>query len=281
MESYFGSHESIGDGLINAAKTVKKAGGNMLQIFLTNPRKKLTKRRNNKKLIEFNKYLKDNDMKVVVHSSYLHNLSRDWDEYSWWLTNLELEIKYAHYIGAIGLVLHFGKKLDLTLAEAYNNMYTSLVYIHKKTRNYNNVKILLETPAGQGSEICYKLEDLVHFYKKFSRSENKELRDRIKLCVDTCHIFSAGYDLRNNITVKMYLEAFEELIGLNHIKLIHLNDSKVELGDRKDRHENIGKGFIGFKGLKYFFDYFYKKGVPIVLETPNEGHKWEIKKLLK
>jgi endonuclease IV len=106
-------------------------------------------------------------MKVVVHSAYIHNVARNWDEYSWWIINLQSEIKYAHEIGAIGLVLHVGKQLDLSIEEAYNNMYSSLVYIHNKTRDYKDVIIMLETPTGQGSQLCYRIEDFAYFYKKF------------------------------------------------------------------------------------------------------------------
>lgn len=280
MVFYFGSHINIGGGMVEAAKSIKRSGGNFIQIFLTQPGSKKTTPKSISELELFKRYLNKNHMKVVVHSSYQHNLARNWDSHSWWIKNIELELEYCHKIDAIGLVIHFGKKLDLSLAEAYNNMYTSLIYIHNKTKKYSSVKIFLETSTGQGTETCFKLEDLAHFYKKFSRNPNKEVKERIKLCIDTCHIFSAGYDIRTVHSVKMYLEAFEELIGLRYVKLIHFNDCKVDLGSMKDRHQNIGKGYIGKQGLLQFFKYFKKLGVPTVLETPNEGYKTEIKMLL-
>jgi deoxyribonuclease-4 len=283
MTFFFGSHIHVDDfeseeSLEKAAKKVKAAGGNMIQIMLNEP---INKKDINKNILyKFKEYLIKHNIKVVIHSSYMHNMARNWDAHSWWLNNLESEIKYANYIGAIGVVLHFGKKMDLTKEEAYNNMYTSLVHVNNMTLKYKHVKIFLETSTGQGSEMCYKLEDLAHFYKKFSKSENKQLKHRIKLCLDTCHIFSAGYDLRNKLKVKMYLEAFEELVGLRYIGLIHLNDSKVEIGSQVDRHQNIGQGYIGLPGLVEFFKYFKKLKVPIVLETPNSGYKTEIKLIL-
>ena len=278
MEHYFGAHFES-DNLIESAKTIKKASGNLIQLFLTLPDRQLTSSRSDEELDNFKKYLIENNMKAVVHSAYIHNMARNWDTYSWWLKNLEIEIEYAHKIGAIGLVLHFGKQLELSIEEAYNNMYSSLIYIHNKTKQYSDVIILLETSTGQGSETCYKIEDLAHFYKKFSKNENKEIRDRFKLCIDTCHIFSAGYNLKTKKDIKSYLETFEELIGLRHVQLIHLNDCKVELGSQKDRHQNIGKGYIGEEGLTAFYQYFKKLGVPIVLETPGDGYKHEIKEL--
>jgi deoxyribonuclease-4 len=272
---YLGAHYESRD-LIKSAEKIKKAGGNLIQIFLTMPDSQLTEIRKKGDLDNFKQYLLENSMKVVVHSSYAHNLARNWDSYSWWLKNLELEIKYAHEMEAYGLVLHFGKRLELTIEEAFNNMYTSLIYIHNKTKQYKDIVIMLESSTGQGSEICNKLEDLARFYKKFSKNENKEIKDRFKLCIDSCHIFSAGYDIRTKEDIKRYLEAFEELVGIRYIRLIHLNDCKVNLGEQKDRHENIGKGFIGLTGLVLFYKYFRNLGIPIVLETPNSGYLTEI-----
>ena len=159
-------------------------------------------------------------------------------------------------------------------------MYSSLIHIHNSTKKYSNIKIFLETSTGQRTELCYKMEDLSYFYKKFSKNHNKEVKKRFKLCIDTCHIFSAGYCIKTKKNIKLFLEAFEEMIGLRYVGLIHLNDSKVECGKQVDRHQNIGEGFIGYNGLKYLFDYFRNLNIPIVLETPREGYIYEIKSLL-
>lgn len=280
MAYYFGAHlDNI--NLIDSAKKIKEAGGNIVQIFLTLPGTTTTQERTTKSLIEFKNYLINNNMKVVVHSSYTHNVAKDWDEYSWWLKNIETEIRYCNTISAIGLVLHFGKQLDLSIEEAYNNMYTSLIYIHNKTKDCSNVKIILETSTGQGTETCFRIEDLSHFFRKFSKNENPEIKNRFRLCLDTCHIFAAGYDIQTKKSIKSYLEAFEELIGLRYLGLIHLNDCKVNLGEQKDRHDNIGKGYIGLSGLQILFKYFVKLQIPIILETPNDGYRTEIRMLNK
>jgi len=282
MVHYFGSHINIFnmDKFVDGAKEIKKHDGNFLQIFLTTPGRSKISDNFKKQLIELKKYLDKNSMKIVVHSSYLHNLARNWDKYSWWIKNIELEIQYAHLIGAIGLVIHFGKYMELSINEAYNNMYTSLLHLHTITQKYSDIKIFLETSTGQGTEMCYQIEDLAHFYKKISKSVNKSFKKRVKLCIDTCHIFSAGYNIQNKQQILNYLETFEELIGLRYVKLIHLNDSRVDIGAQVDRHAEIGKGFIGFNGLKHFFNYFKKLNVPIILETPNAGYQNEIKRLL-
>lgn len=284
---YFGSHISINDQhnlnnsnpYISAAKNIQKYGGNFLQLFVTFKEK--TSLISSTMLKKFNEYLLENNMKVVVHSSYTHNIAQNWDEYSTWIINLEMEIKYASQMGAIGVVLHFGKKLSLTNEQAYNNMFTSLLYIHNKTKEYTDVKIFLETPAGQGTEMCSKIHDLAYFYKKFTKTSDQSLKNRIKLCVDSCHVFNAGYNLKDKTNIKLFLETFEELIGINNIGVIHLNDSKSDIGEQIDRHAELGKGFIGINGLNYFFNYFKKLNIPIILETPDDCYKKEIKNMLK
>lgn len=272
MVFYFGAHLNS-DKLIWSAKEIKKHNGNLLQIFI---RPKTT----TEEYTKFKTHIDANNIKVVVHSSYMNNLATPWTKYSYHIKSIENEIKIAHMLGAIGIVIHFGKRKELTIQEAYNNMFSALVHINKITKQYDSVKILLETSTGQGTEICYKLEDLSYFYKKITRSENKQLKNRIKLCIDTCHVFSAGYNLKTKMNVKLFLETFEELIGLQHVKLIHLNDCKVELGSQVDRHQTIGNGYIGYNGLKYFFNYFKNLDIPIILETPEDGYKTEISKLL-
>jgi deoxyribonuclease-4 len=251
-------------------KDVKKAGGNFVQLF-ANPKIKP-----DQLLLLLEKY----KVKCVVHSSYLNNLARDWDKYSFWINIIIDEIIYSHTINAIGLVIHFGKYVDLTKEEAYNNIFTSLVHIHTQTLQYNNIKIILETSSGQGTETCSNLKELSHFFNKFKKMTHlPQFKDRFKICIDTCHIFSAGYPIYNKTQIKLFIETFEELIGIKYVYLIHLNDSKVECGSLVDRHAPIGHGHIGFTGLKFFFDYFKNLNIPIILETPYDEYKKEIQML--
>lgn len=276
---YIGVH--IGSSLLrimNTAQFMKEKGANIVQLFVS-PLKELDKKYS-LMYTEFADFLKRNHIKCVVHASYTINLATAWDEYSAWLVLFIEEIKLANKIGAEGIVVHMGKSLELTQADAYNNMYSSLLYVHNQTLNCKDTKILLETSSGQGSEICFKLEDFAYFFKKLSRNKNEAIVNRFGICVDTCHIFAAGYDLTSKALVYMYLEAFEELIGLRHIKLIHLNDSRKEVGSNVDRHENIGQGKIGKEGLLIFANYFKNLNVPIILETPYEKILDDLKLIL-
>jgi deoxyribonuclease-4 len=203
-----------------------------------------------------------------VHISYIINIALDSSKYSWWINNFVEQIKIANHIGAFCVVVHLGKSLDLSVENALNNMYINLLKVHNMLGNIST-KILIETSTGQGTELCYKLEDLAKFYNKFKL--NSKLLNRFGICLDTCHIFNAGYDIRTKIGVSNYLTEFDKLIGIENIKLIHLNDSKNILGAKVDRHENLRKGFIGQEGLEQIILLFSKLNVPLVLETPDEN----------
>lgn len=246
----------------------KLINNSLFQIFKI-PEKKI------KNLDIFKKYIKKNNIQLFIHGSYTINIAEDYiDNYC--NSRLIEEIMFAKKVDAKGLIIHFGKSKGKTESNAINNMFSSLLYAHKKTID-TNIPILLETPAGQGTELCSTLEKLSEFYNKIILIP--ELKNRIKLCVDTCHIFSSGYDLRTRKSVKKYFKKFDKLIGINNIKLIHLNDSKVNLGQRVDRHEILGKGYIGILGLKTVYELCNYHNIPIVIETYNKYTK-EVKQLI-
>lgn len=218
-------------------------------------------------------FLKSNNIKCVIHASYTINLASNWDSYSWFIKQLILEIEYAHYLGAFGIVVHLGKQLKLSESQCLNNMYSAFLYVHNQTKEFKKVKILIETSTGQGSELCYELDKLAHFYRKISLHPNKSISNRFGICLDTCHIWAAGYNIKDIQNIEIYFDKFNELIGIKEIKLIHLNDSKNDLGSKLDRHENIGKGYIGLDGLIIIAQMFSQINVPIVLETPFNEYK--------
>lgn len=263
------------NNLINDAKRVYNIGGNIVQLFVNIVHKK------NNNYACFIKFLKESNMKCVVHASYTINCAQQWDYHSWWIKQFIMEIEMAHTIGSFGIVIHLGKQLDLSIEESLNNMYTSLLYVHDQTKQYKNIKIFIETSTGQGSEICYKIDKLSHFFKKFSTHKNKEISERFAICVDTCHIFAAGYDLTNKNSIRDFFSIFDKLIGIEYIKLLHLNDSKNVLASHIDRHENIGYGFIGKNNIITIIKMFKRLGVPIILETPRIKQNEDLKLLVE
>lgn len=246
-----------------SAESNKYKNLNVLQLFLNTNDKYKTN------YIDFKKTYLRNNQCIIIHLSYTINIAQKWDEYSWWITQCLMEINIAHNIGAKYVVLHFGKSLDIDINNAINNMYTTLLYLAHETKTIN-IKILLETSSGQGSEMCYTIDELARFVNKLLQNKNKNISNKFGICIDTCHIFNAGYNLNTKNDVVEYLRQFDNKIGLKHIKLIHLNNSKTEINSRIDRHENLEYGKIDVVGIKEIISFAKKLDIPIILETPDK-----------
>lgn len=267
----FGSHiDSNINNIQDEIIMINEYNGNIVQFFVNS---KFNTKDYEKIKNDLDKY----NIKLVIHASYTINIARDWSDHSWWLKQLYLEMELAEYLGAFGIVIHLGKQLKLSTEEGLNNMYTSLLYIYNKTKDFN-IKIFLETSTGQGSEMCYKLEDFAYFFNKFIKINNIT-KDKFRICLDTCHIFQAGYDISNKKNINKYMNDFERLIGIKYIGLVHLNDSKNVLGSKLDRHESLGDGYIGIESIKYISKFFFNINVPIILETRQDKIKEELKLL--
>jgi deoxyribonuclease-4 len=273
MKLYCGAHTGVNiNNILDTIMSIESSGVNVCQILITeymhkNVSSKLLNDTTQFKLIK--KYLHNNDIKLFIHSSFMLNFARISIKHtSWWITNLINEMICASKMGAIGCIVHMGKHLELSKRIAIDNMYRSLLYVLENTPK--NVKLILETPCGQGTELCYKLEDLRDFFEMFPD------KDRIKFCIDTCHIFVAGYDIRTKRNVLRFFEKINNTIKLENVCVVHLNDSKNDLGSKIDRHEIIGKGYIGMNGLSEFVKICYSLGIPIILETPTNNHTNEI-----
>lgn len=231
---------------------------------------------------DFKNIAEQNKQSIIVHLSYTINIAQNWTEYSWWITQLILELEIAQSIGASYAVLHLGKSMDIDSKIALNNMYSSLLYVANKLKrkfsnSKNNIKILLETSSGQGSEMCITLDELGGFINKLLKNKNENISNRFGICIDTCHIFNAGYDLNTSSDVSKYLKEFDEEIGLKNIKLFHLNNSKTLLGSKIDRHDNLERGKIKTEGLIEIIQFAKKLEIPLILETPDEYIQEDIK----
>jgi len=205
---------------------------------------------------------------IYIHASYQINMGADLipsqtDLYS---TGIEIflnEIKYAKKIGAKGIVVHMGKnvKNKYDASHIYNNMVKFIIELFKKLKTKKiTLSILLETPAGQGGEMCWDLNEFVKFITKFSKLY---FYPQLGVCLDTCHIFQAGYDFNNPLVIKQVHKILEPI--KNKIQLIHLNDSFHSVGKHIDRHEQIGMGQIQTNQLIKFIHPY--KSIPMILET--------------
>lgn len=265
---YVGHHLNTKWGLKTCADFATTIGANFFQIFLSSPQQFNGKRKTTADIQHLAQRIVDLDMKVVVHANYMLNFCNPEDSYihKSAVKLLINDLTESVILGAIGVVIHMGKKLDMDEEVALNNYVKGIKNVLKNTPV--NSTIILETGAGQGSEICTSIFGLNKLYNKFTKKE----KQRIKFCIDTCHVFASGYDLGNPDYVDIFCELIENMLGWENIACIHFNDSKCPVNCKKDRHADIGKGLIGVDGLKHFFKFCYNKNVPIVLETPCENN---------
>ena len=248
------------NGLVGSVKEALSYGANTFMFYTGAPQNTkrlpidLEKVKEAEKLMKENKIDKD---KVIVHAPYIINLATDDLEKRTFSCNfLKEEIKRVETFGFHYLVLHPGSHVGIGSIKGINNIIDSL---NKVIDENTKVVILLETMAGKGTEIGSSFEEIESIISKIDRKEN------IGVCLDTCHINDAGYDLNDFDNI---LDNFDKIIGLDKLKCIHINDSKNIMASHKDRHENIGFGYIGFNNL---LNVIYNKkleDVPKILETP-------------
>ena len=203
--------------------------------------------------------MNDNDIdknKVIVHAPYIINLANP-DKFDFSCRFLSEELKRVETFGMKYLVLHPGSHVGLGVDVGISNIIKALNFV--LDNDNTNVTILLETMAGKGSEVGKSFEELKAIIDGVSK------KDRLGVCLDTCHLNDAGYDLTDFDSV---ISSFDKVIGIHKIKCVHVNDSKNPLGSHKDRHENIGKGTIGLDTLINIIYYDKLKDVPKILETP-------------
>ena len=200
------------------------------------------------------KYIIKNNLWVFVHSIYLINLSQPEEKFNEKAFGcLKWEMQAGLLCGFKGVVVHTGKSLKMPINDALDNMFNNICNILKHTSP--TCPLLLETSSGQGSETLWNYEDFSKFYKRFTETQ----QERIKICIDTCHIFAAGHDPFKFI--KDWDKEFPE-----SLILVHFNDSKEKCGEKKDRHACPGCGHIGSKKLRLVEYWCKNKNIPMVLE---------------
>ncbi len=195
---------------------------------------------------------------LVIHAPYIINLANnlDKDKYLFSINFLCEELNRANMLGVKRVVLHPGSFTSLSLDDGINNIINALNLVIKPNLD---VSICLETMAGKGTEVGFKLEQIKRII------DGVKYNDKLMVCLDTCHLNDSGYDISN---FNKFLDEFDKIIGIEKIGCVHVNDSKNVLGSRKDRHENIGFGTIGFDSLINVIYNERIENVPKILETP-------------
>jgi len=275
-----GCHVSIAGGIEKSVIRARELECNTMQIFSKNSSTWKEKVYQEEEIIKLRKNLKNSDISpVFIHASYLLNLASSSDElYRKSIKALVEEIKRAHLLFSDLLfpyvIIHPGAHTGAGEEYGIERIITALNLCLNETEELNlKTIILLETTAGSGSHLGYSFEQL----KKIVDGVN--YKKKIGICLDTCHVFAAGYDLSNNEGVENTIERLDRKLGLESLKVIHLNDSKHPLGSHKDRHMHIGEGFIGIEGFRSIVNHQYLKNLPFILETPKREEKDDVRNI--
>lgn len=256
-----GCHISVSKGLKKAAETAVRLGAESFQVFTKNPRAFRGKEPDPEVAAAGVAFCQEHQLPVVAHAPYITNLSTPDEELrTISIASLVMDLKIAEAYGAVGLVCHMGKHVGQGEVEGMKRMAETIDIILDQYQG--PTPFLLENTAGQGTELGLTLEQCVEARSMTSFPE------RIGFCFDTCHAFVAGQYLPE--TWDAFVERARSIGYWEHLKAIHLNDSKVEHGSRKDRHAPIGKGFIGADGIAALLKSGAFQGLPVVLETPVE-----------
>jgi deoxyribonuclease-4 len=200
----------------------------------------------------------------VAHDSYLINLaSTDAELHRKSMAAFLEELERAEALGIPYLVTHPGAHVGAGEEAGLRQVAKSVRELLKGTKDYQ-VQVIIETAAGQGTSLGHRFEQIAALLDQIG------LPERTGVCLDTCHVFAAGYDIRTPEGYADVIGAFDAIVGISRLKVIHLNDSKKELGCRVDRHEHIGKGNIGLEAFRCLLADPRLKGIPMILETPKD-----------
>lgn len=269
-----GAHMSIAGGLENALLRGKKRGCSAIQIFTRNSNRWDVKPLEKDETGRFQRARKETGVEpVAVHDSYLINLASPRQEVRDRSLKAFLEeIKRTEALNIPYLVMHPGAHLGEGEKAGIKRVSDAFDLILERCGK-TTVTMLLETTAGQGSSLGYRFEHIAGIIERVRKKE------RFGVCLDTCHIFAAGYDFRTPRKYGDLIGSFDETIGLDRLRLFHFNDSKKDPGSRVDRHEHLGRGKIGKAGLSFFLKDPRFRDIPFVLETPKgadpNGDDWD------
>ena len=262
-----GAHVSASGGVSNAPLNAAKIGADAFAMFVKNQRRWDAPPLSAEEIVAFKDALKQSGISaehVLVHDSYLINLGHPREaEREKSLNAFVDEIRRCEALGLRLLNFHPGSHLnEISAQECLDNIAESLNFAIANTAG---VKLVLENTAGQGSNLGYDFAQLAYVIDKISN------KDRIGVCIDTCHAFAAGYDLRSPQAYERTMSEFDRAIGYKFLSGMHLNDTKNELGVRKDRHESLGRGFLGLAAFENIMNDPNIDEIPLILETIDDS----------
>lgn len=267
-----GSHVSMSGKkmLEESAEEAHQFGESTFMIYTGAPQNTRRKNINDLNIEKGHKVMEQYGLSnIVVHAPYIINIANTTkpEVYELGVNFLQNEIERTQAIGAKDIVLHPGAHVGAGADKGINQIIKGL---NEVLTHDHDVRIALETMAGKGTEIGRSFEELARIIDGVTHN------DRLSICFDTCHTHDAGYNIKNDFDG--VLNEFDKIIGIDRIKVVHVNDSKNEQGAHKDRHENIGFGYIGFDALNNVVHHEAFKDIPKILETPYVGEDKKNKK---
>lgn len=266
----FGAHMSIAGGYHLAAETAGRFACSTVQLFTKNNNQWSGKALTDEDVRLFKNAMKAHNLsKATAHDSYLINLASPDDvlrQKS--IDAFAIEMERAEALGIDYLVLHPGTPTDGDDNAGLKRIADALDDVLRRCPGFS-VMPLLETTAGQGRSLGHRFEHLAHIRAAVQAPE------RLGICLDTCHVFAAGYPLAPHEAYRATFQEFDEVIGIEHLKAFHINDSKKPLGSRVDRHEHLGKGCLGLEPFRSLVNDPRFANHPMFLETPKEGENDE------
>ena len=265
-EPLLGAHMSIAGGIPKSLDRAIDVGCNVLQIFVKNNNQWKGRALHDPEVHDFRQRWTESPIhQVVAHDSYLINLASP--KPALWERSIAAfldEMDRCERLGLSHLVTHPGAHVGAGKTWGIDRIASALNRILEKTASYQ-VKIALETTAGQGTTLGHRFQHLRDILAGCGDPE------QIVVCMDTCHVFAAGYDIRTEEGYVAVMEQFDQIVGLDKLEVLHFNDSKRSLGSRVDRHDHIGQGKIGKEGFRWFLNDPRLVRVPKLLETPKEN----------
>lgn len=262
-----GAHTSIAGGVHHALLQGKEIGATTIQLFTSNQRQWKSRPIDAEAIKLWNETLQLTGIKnIMSHDSYLINLGSSNPEIlQKSLEAFEQEITRCHQLGITFLNFHPGAATDSSEGQCLDQIISSLKKFSHLCHK-GPTRLLLEATAGQGSSVGHRFEHLAYILDAVKQDIP------IGVCIDTCHIFVAGYDIRTQEGWENTLFTFDDLIGLEHLYAFHVNDSAKPFGSRVDRHAELGKGHIGIESFKVLMSHPKTREIPKYLETPEQEH---------
>jgi deoxyribonuclease-4 len=261
----FGAHMSIAGGCHNALLEGQRRGCDTVQLFTKNASQWLGKALADEDVRTYRRTLRRTRLRFpTAHDSYLIDLASP-DE-ALWRRSIEAfvdEMTRAERLGLRYLVTHPGAHLDSSEDEGIARVARALDEVHSRCAGYR-VQVLLETTAGQGSTLGHRFEQLAAILERVAEAK------RVGVCLDTCHVFAAGYALAPQKEYRLTMRTFDKTVGLGRLRLFHINDSRKPLGSRVDRHAHIGRGCLGLEPFRLLVNDPRFANRPMILETPKE-----------